>query len=505
MNDGKKIKYNLLVGMIGQVVTLVLGILLPKLLITSYGSEVNGLLSSVTNIYAYIALVEAGIAATSCQALYKPIAEKNQKRINSILVATDKYYRKSGAIYFALIIAFALIYPNLINTDIPYHTIVVIIFANGIGNVISYFFHGKYLILLKADGKNYVRTGLDTVTNAFTQIVKILLIKLGYDVVFVQLAAMFVSFIKMGYIIVYIKRHYSWLDLTVKPDVDSMSQSKNVVIHELNYFVTSNVDTALLTFFQSLKVVSVYSLYNLLFGTLNTMLRVIRDSIEFKLAYIFHRDKEAFREAYGAFEVCYITLAFAVFSVAYYFAIPFIKCYTIDVTDISYVIPQALILFVLVNLLASVRYPSEAMIHIAGHFAQTQASAAIETMINILVSLALIRRMGIAGVLLGTVASQVYRANYLILYVNTKIVERKPKISYLCCLINFLVFVVMFFANQFIAVKLDTYARIFAFCIPYTLGTILLYFSVILGCMKMSILPGFSTVKAITKRYIKRA
>ena len=57
MNDGKKIKYNLIMGVAGQFLVLALGIVLPRLVITGYGSEVNGLLSSVTNIYAYIALL----------------------------------------------------------------------------------------------------------------------------------------------------------------------------------------------------------------------------------------------------------------------------------------------------------------------------------------------------------------------------------------------------------------------------------------------------------------
>ena len=75
MNDRKKIKYNLIVGISSQIIALILGIIVPKLILVNYGSEINGLLSSVTNIYAYIAIVEAGVAAASCQALYKPIVQ----------------------------------------------------------------------------------------------------------------------------------------------------------------------------------------------------------------------------------------------------------------------------------------------------------------------------------------------------------------------------------------------------------------------------------------------
>ena len=249
MTSGQKIKKNLIIGTLGQLIALVLGILLPKLVITSYGSEVNGLLSSVTNIYAYIALVEAGVAAASCQALYKPIAENDRERMNAVLSATNLYYHKTGYIYLGLIIAFAVIYPMLITTEIPFFTIVLVILFNGLGNVVNYFFHGKYLILLKADGKNYVRTGMELVTNTSKHLIKIVFIKLGYNVLYVQFVAMLVSFAQMVYITYYIKKHYGWLDLSVAPAKQSISQSKNVFVHEINYLITSNVDTVLLTVF----------------------------------------------------------------------------------------------------------------------------------------------------------------------------------------------------------------------------------------------------------------
>lgn len=499
MNDGKKIKYNLIVGVLGQAIALVLGVLLPKLVITSYGSEVNGLLSSVTNIYAYIALVEAGVAAASCQALYKPIAQQDRDSINAVLAATNKYYHRSGLGYLGLIVAFAVIYPILIQTEIPYYTIALVILLNGIGNVINYFFHGKYLILLKADGKNFVRTGLETFTNAFKQISKIVLIQLGYDVVFVQLAAMLVSFVQMGYITYYIKTHYSWLDLKVKPDKKAISQSKNVLVHEVNYLITSNVDTVLLTVFQTLKTVSVYSLYNLLFDTINRLLRVIRDSVEFKLAHLFHKDRQAFQKMYYAFEIYYITLAFTAFSITNYFILPFITLYTADVTDINYVIPAVSILFVLINLLSAGRYPSDAMIHIAGHFEQTQTSAVIETVLNAVISVILVPIMGIEGALLGTVISSLYRTNYLIIYVNKNILKRKMTDTYLCWGVNFCVFLFTMFINQFIVINLGSYTRVFAFCIPYAIGTALLYFLVVSMCMKRAFRSALSVGRTMIK------
>lgn len=61
MNKGKRIIKIFGYGVISQVVTLLLGIIIPKLMIVSYGSEVNGLLSSIRQVFVYVALLEAGI------------------------------------------------------------------------------------------------------------------------------------------------------------------------------------------------------------------------------------------------------------------------------------------------------------------------------------------------------------------------------------------------------------------------------------------------------------
>ena len=495
MTSGQKIKKNLIIGTLGQLIALVLGILLPKLVITSYGSEVNGLLSSVTNIYAYIALVEAGVAAASCQALYKPIAENDRERMNAVLSATNLYYHKTGYIYLGLIIVFSVIYPMLITTEIPFFTIVLVILFNGLGNVVNYFFHGKYLILLKADGKNYVRTGMELVTNTSKHLIKIVFIKLGYNVLYVQFAAMLVSFAQMVYITYNIKKHYGWLDLSVAPAKQSISQSKNVFVHEINYLITSNVDTVLLTVFKTLKTVSVYSLYNLLFSTINRLLRVVRDSMEFKIAHLYHENKTKFNKAFYAFEIYYITFAFAIFSIAYYFVLPFIELYTKNVTDIEYVIPVLPLLFVLINLLSAGRYPSDALIHIVGHFKQTQRSAVIETVINLVTSIILVNIAGIVGVLIGTILSSLYRTNYLIRYVNKNIIHRKSRDTYLCWSVSFILFFFITYINTYVVVNLTSYMRLFTFCVPYAVVVGMLYVVVNSLCFPLAFRYVLETLK----------
>lgn len=478
MRDSKKIRYNLIVGVFGQVVAIVLGAILPRFILTGYGSEVNGLLSSVVNIYAYIAIVEAGIAAASRQALYRTLADDDRKRTNSVLSACNRYYHRTGFVYLGLVAAFSAIYPVLIKTEIPYTTVVLIILLNGIGNVINYFFHGKYMVLLRSDGKSYVCNGIDAMVNILRQVAKIVLIAMGYDVVFVQVAAMLASFLQMLCITIYIRKRYPWIDLKAEPDTASISQTKHVLAHEINYLISGNVDTVMLTVFSTLQKVSVYSLYNMLFGVITRALWIIKDAFEFKIAHMYHQDRQAFLKLFEAYETCYITLAFTLFTIANYFMLPFLRLYTSGVTDANYldvILPYA---FVLVNLMAAGRYPSDVMIHISGHFRQTKASAMIETLLNVVLSAILVWKFDILGVLLGTVISSLYRGNYLILYINRNVIGRSPLKTYKCWIVNLAVYIGVMYLSRFVNVSLETYMQVFTFCVPYGLAVLMVYAAV---------------------------
>ena len=475
MKDQKKIKRNLIIGIVGQVIAVLLGVILPKHILEYYGSEINGLLSSVTNIYAYIAIVEAGVAAATCQALYKPVAGNDYDGANEVIAACHYQYRKIGGIYVGLIGAFSLLYPLLIKTKLSFGEVALIILFNGLGNAINFFFHGKYLILLKADGKQYIRSILDTTVLMIKQIVKIRLINAGFDVVVVQSVSLAVSILQMLWITYYIKRYYSWINLKIKPKVAIISQSKYVMIHEVNYLISANLDTMLLTFFADLRVVSVYALYTMIYGLLTRVLYTIRDAFEFKIAYEFHRCKKAFLRLFEIYEVCYITLATSMIAVVNYLILPFLQQYTAGIQDINYIDESLPLLFALVNLFAAGRYPSDAIIHIAGHFRQTKNSAIIETCVNIGVSTVLVQFWGIAGVLTGTIVSALFRMVYLVEYVSRKVIERNTRATYLCWSTNLLLLFIWHNVSSWLPVDLTSYFQILLFGIPYACITVTVF------------------------------
>lgn len=475
MNNSKKISLNLVLGISSEVLSIVLGILVPRFILTSYGSDVNGLLSSVTQIYSYIALLEAGIGTATVQALYKTVGTKDTAATNSVLAATNHYYHRTGILYLIAIILFSIIYPLIVSTEIPKVTIVLVIIFGGLGSVINYFFQGKYFLLLQAEGKNYIKTSLTMATNVFKNVAKIVFMSIGFDVVFVQAISMMISLIQMTYITWYIKKYYKWIDLSVKPNYKSISQSKNVLVHQISGLIYNNTDSITLTVFCGLKTVSVYSMYTLLFGMISTALNTFSSSFIFSLGQMFNIDKERFKKFYDVYELYYMSLVFALYSVAYFFILPFIKLYTSGVNDINYVDPILPLMFISTYLLSCGRSAANQAINFAGHFKKTQNRAIAEALINIVVSVIAVQFLGIYGVLIGTIAALLYRSNDIILYASHHVLNRKALITYKRWGINLAIFIGMIFIYNFIKIEMNSYVSIFIVAVPFTIITLAVY------------------------------
>ena len=122
-----RIKYNLLSGIFYQVILIGLSFLLPRLYLENFGSEVNGVLSTLKQIFMYMMLLEAGIGLATTQALYKPVAQQSHDDINSILAATHRHYMKTGVIYTGILLVLAVVYAYIIPTSINSHELFVII------------------------------------------------------------------------------------------------------------------------------------------------------------------------------------------------------------------------------------------------------------------------------------------------------------------------------------------------------------------------------------------
>ena len=447
-----RIKYNLISGIVYQVILIVLSFLLPRLYLENFGSEVNGVLSTIKQIFVYMFLLESGVGLATTQALYKPVAEKNNGKISSIIAATHNFYCKIGFIYAGIVALIALVYEFLIPTGIERGVVFGIVILTALPALFSYFIQSKYRILLEVDGRKYVITTSETILQLLSNIGKILVLILSNSLILIQLVYCILYLLQLGYVYIHAKRRYKWLDLKVKPDYEAISQRKSVLVHQVSGMVFNNTDVLLLSFLTDFKVVSIYTIYNIFFSQVQTFITSIISGFSFALGQMFHTDREKFLKVYNVYETLYIMSTFVIYTLMAVFLLPLIQIYTSGINDANYTNVYLVILFVIMNLLSNGKLPSNHVLEYSGKFEETRSHAIIEMIINLVVSVVAILFWGICGAIVGTIVSIFYRGAMMMYYSNKKVLDRSVFATYKIWIVNALVFIaimLVFFVDSF--------------------------------------------------------
>lgn len=447
-NKIKRSIYNLGTSLFSTIVAIALGLVIPRIVLVNYGSETNGLINSINQFVTYLSLFEAGIGSAALQVLYKPVAENDQKSINSIMTALNYDYRKVGFYYLITLFALSIVYPLVSlnsNSELTFLEVFLCVMFSGLGNVVVFYVQGKYRILLTAEGKTYILTNLQTVISTLNSFAKILLLLLGFDVVFVIIATFSVNLIQAIYIMYLVKKEYSWIVIGKPSDKVgyTIKQKGYVFVHQIAWMVFQNTDVIVLTIACGLKTVSVYSMFKLIISNIEKLIRIPLDSTSFALGQVYNTDssnKKRYCTLLDCFEVYYTSIYFSVFAAVFCLLIPFLRIYTRGVTDINYLDGYLPCLFIGVELLSFMRLLGLNTITYAGKFKETTPQTIIETVINIVVSLVAVMHWGIYGVLLGTIIALLYRFFDIVFYTNKVLLKRSTKKTFSIYIINILLF-----------------------------------------------------------------
>lgn len=436
--------YNIFWGLLGQAIILGIGIFIPRLFLINYGSETNGMIASIAQILAYFSLFEAGISAAAIQALYRPVSVDNHEEINSILAATNKYFRKICVYYLWAVVFLAAIYPYFISTSLPYTMAFIIIFIMGLSGILNYYFQATYKVLLQAEGKNYVLANIGTISAVLASAVKIGLLLIGCSLVFFQLAYFMVSLVQIVILIYYIRRNYKWINIKVTPNEQAIAHKDAAFIHQVASLILTNTDVVILTAFCGLKDVSVYIIYNMFFEVGTNITQIVSSGFIFMLGQgLSNYARESFKKFFALYETYFMAFNFAIVITIYMFIVPFLNLYTSGINDAKYIDAKLAMLFLILKLVAASRSTSLTLINISGEYKKTQKHAAVEATINIVLSLFFVNYFGVYGVALGTIVALLYRSVVTNTYTNRTILKQSVWYTYRRWFVNATICVVV--------------------------------------------------------------
>ena len=111
----KKAVINIFGSVSLQLVTVICGFIVPRLIIGAYGSDVNGIINSATNFLNYITLLDAGVGGVVRAALYKPLAEENYIKVSGVLRSAEMFFRRICAVFVLYAVVLSCFFPYLID------------------------------------------------------------------------------------------------------------------------------------------------------------------------------------------------------------------------------------------------------------------------------------------------------------------------------------------------------------------------------------------------------
>lgn len=404
-NSIKNIIMNFLYNLLNYGLRFVSRIVFVKTLAEVY-LGVNGLLS---NILGILSLTELGIGSAIGYSLYKPLANKDEDKVCSLM----KFYRKAYQIIACVVLVLGLIIlpllPHLIkdNTNIENLNIIYLIYL--INMVIGYLFSYKRTLII-SDQKRYKIVPYTMVFSILTvafQIIVLLLFKNYIIYLLVQTICIFLENIIINR---YIDREYSYL--STKKDIKPIDGSelntiktkiKALLLHKVGSYTLTSTDNLIISKLIGIVTVGIYSNYSLIIGMISSLIYVLTSNVISSLGNLIATSKSekslsVFNEMnlicfilYGVSSICLINL----FN-------PFIEF----VFGEKYLLSMTVVYIIVTNhYLTGMNNVVIGIQTAAGLYEKDKYIPLIQSFVNLVVSIYLGIKLGLVGVFIGTIVS----------------------------------------------------------------------------------------------------
>lgn len=453
---------NVITSVLYQSVALIYGLIVPRIILGAFGSEINGLVSSLNQFLNFITLLEGGLTGVIMAALYKPLAEKDDEKVSAIIKATDSFFKKIAMVFVVYSFFVGVIYPIVVDTSFGWEYVFSLTLIIAISLFIQYFFSLTYRILINADQNGYIVFLAQIFFTIINLILTVVIIKICPEIhilKFINAIAYIVQPLIFRY---YIGKHYS-LDKNAKADQEAIAQRWDGFGQNLAYFIHSNTDVAILTIFGTLYDVSVYSVYFMITNSLKTLVVSISSALIPSMGNILvEGNEEEKNRAFDLYEfVIFFVTSFA-FICGCLLVTPFVSVYTNGINDTNYYQPLFGYILMIAEAIYCFRDPYVSISYASGHFKQTAKYAYLEAVINIIVSIILVNKYGLIGVAIGTLLSMLFRMIMHVFYLKKNILFRAIKKWARCMVVFGCSAVICFFVGKiFIIHTVDSYFQWF--------------------------------------------
>ncbi|MFC5406802.1 lipopolysaccharide biosynthesis protein [Cohnella soli] len=398
---------NIAAGVGNQLVITALSFISRTVFIQSLGIEYLGVNGLFTNILAMLSLAEAGIGSSIMYSLYKPVAEGDRDKINKLM----RLYRNAYLVIAAIVALLGLallpfLHEFVKNTDVPNLTGIYLIFL--LNTVSPYFFSYKNAFL-NVNQKGYIVTLTFSVSSIVSSLLKIGILYYTQDYILFLIIDSLFTVGTAATLNVIANRKYPYLKDKVKAKLDQptkvgiVKNVKAIILQNVGSYLVLGTENILISTYVSVAAVGLYSNYKMLIEIGRTFIYQVFNNMYHSVGNLVTMEKED--KIYSVYKVM-LLLSFwlySLFAIVLYIVIgPFITLWI----GSSYLMSNSvLILLLLLFVERGMRNSISTVKTTAGIFHEDRFVPLVQAAVSLLVSIALVQRIGIAGVFIGSFVS----------------------------------------------------------------------------------------------------
>ena len=404
-NSLRNVKANL----IGQVLNMVLRFVCRTVFIYTLGQDYLGISSLYSNILTLLSISELGIANAIIFSMYRPLAEGDHDKIRSIMRFYRNAYRLIGLIVLAAglcLMPFLPVFMTGTTDQINIYLFYLLYLAQ---TVVSYFFFAYKQSLLYADQKGYLANYVLYVVQVVVFVSQILILVFRESFLEYTLLAIFGNIVGNLLISIVVNRHYPYLKekpekLPAEEKKRIFAQVRAMFLYKICNTIGSSIDNLIISSHISVLMVGLYSNYLLIITVLEGLLSNVLHAFTGSLGnlYVTESDKKN-EQVFRCLNL--VNLWFIIFASVSCMVLfqPFI---TLWIGEDYLLAPM--VVFIIVMNFATNHMQSVVQIYkdTTGAFVRGKYRPLATVIINLVLSLVLVRVMGIGGVFLATIIAR---------------------------------------------------------------------------------------------------
>lgn len=454
-------KRNMIVMTICRFSTLFFEFISRSVMISVLGIEYLGISGLFVNIISLLSLAELGVGSAMIYGLYKPLSEDNRVLIGSYMLIYKKAYRLIGTMMIVLGLLFLPFLPKIISNSesIPQLNLIYLLF---LWNSASSYFFSFNQSLLQADQKIYLVKWYTELFKMAKVILQCTVLVITKSYIFFLVLEIINTIITNAVVFYKTNKLYPFLKEKSMP-VPLPEQEKKELIrnifagfcHNIGGFTVNGVDNLIITAFIGLTTVGIYGNYTLILAGITAFTGILTSSIQGSIGNYMAVEGNEDREGF------FLKIDFILYSVALFCAICLLNLSNPFISDLwirseEFLFDTSVVFVIIFNYyISGLRRPALLFRDVMGLFYYDRYKPFFEGMVNLMLSLWFVQNIGVVGVILSTILTNIFICLLVEPYVLYTHGFQKKATSYYGLLIyriitGFILFHVSIYVNSFL-------------------------------------------------------